>query len=166
MQRASAGGKGRLKLPALRMPKIRALAQVVDLSSRFQQKYLQRQRVQSVILVLVGIWVVWTFLLGDASLPRLVALRQENHKLSKEVEALREEQTGLQAEVSALKREKQSRAVERIARDQHSMIKDDEILVKFYEEGTRPGKSGEGWDPRQDDTAERVLKEKATRKGN
>jgi len=62
-------------------------------------------------------------------------LRRENAQLSDQVRKLREEQLGLQAEVSALKKEKQSRMVERIARDQYSMIKDGEILVKFYEEG-------------------------------
>ena len=140
--RTRARGTRRLKMPHIRIPKIRALSEVARLSAAFQQRYLQRQRVRSVLLILLGAWLVWTFVLGDASVPRLLQLRRENAQLSNQVQKLREEQLGLQAEVSALKKEKQSRMVERIARDQYSMIKDGEILVKFYEEGKkRPAES-------------------------
>jgi cell division protein FtsB len=122
-------------MPHIRIPKIRALSEVARLSSAFQQRYLQRQRVRSVLLILGSAWLVWTFLLGDASVPRLLSLKRENAQLADQVRKLREEQLGLQAEVSALKKEKQTRMVERIARDQYSMIKEGEILVKFYEEG-------------------------------
>ena len=128
------GGR-RLKMPNIRIPKIRALSEVARLSAAFQQRYLQRQRVRSVLLILAGAWFLWTFVLGDASFPRLWSLRHQNAQLADQVQKLREEQVGLQAEVSALKKERQSRLVERIARDQYSMIKDGEVLVKFYEEG-------------------------------
>ena len=129
-------------MPHIRIPKIRALSEVARLSSAFQQRYLQRQRVRSVLLILACAWLVWTYLLGDASVPRLLSLKRENAQLADQVRKLREEQVGLQAEVSALKKERQTRVVERIARDQYSMIKDGEILVRFYEEGKGKGAAG------------------------
>ncbi len=161
------GGSGRrLKLPQWKMPRIRALSEIVRWSGAFQQKYLQRQRVRSVLLILVGMWLVWTFVLGDASVPRLFAVRRENGQLAEEVRRLREEQAGLQAEVSALKSERQDRAVERIARDRHAMIKDGEVLVKFYDEdGGRPGEGPGAGRAAADDPAERVLSENARREG-
>lgn len=140
--RTHARGARRLKMPHIRIPKIRALSEVARFSAAFQQRYLQRQRVRSVLLIFAVAWLVWTFFLGDASFPRLVSLRRENAQLADQVRKLREEQLGLQAEVSALKKERQTRLVERIARDQYSMIKDGEILVKFYEEGKNRGAAG------------------------
>lgn len=169
LRREGSGGR-RLKLPAIRMPRIHALSEIVRLSGAFQQKYLQRQRVRSVVLLFVGMWIVWTFVLGEASVPRYFAIRRDNDRLAAEVKRLREEQVGLQAEVSALKSEREARAVERIARSQHSMIKDGEVLVKFYEEGAgmkSPGSTVKGgeWDPRLEDPAERVLMERSKGKG-
>ncbi len=157
-RRGAGAGLRRIKFPQIKIPKIRALSEVARLSGVFQQRYLQRQRVRSMLMVLAGIWLAWTFVLGPASVPRFLAVRRENASLANEVRVLREQQAELQAEVNALNKGKEARVVERIARDQHAMIRDGEVLVKFYEEG-RGGPEQRANEAAARDPAERILME-------
>jgi cell division protein FtsB len=157
LRRQGERGLRRIKLPQIKIPKIRALSEVARLSAAFQQRYLQRQRVRSVLLIFAGMWVVWTFLLGPASIPRYLAVRRENAELANEVRLLREQQAELQAEVNALASGKGMRVVERVARDQHAMIREGEVLVKFYDEG----RGAQGINAIADDPAERILGERS-----
>jgi cell division protein FtsB len=98
-----------------------------------EQKFLSRQRLRNLLIALAGMWVLWTFGIGDAGLLRLLSVKHQNAKLEKEIEKLTEEEQVVGAEVDALSDSK-SNAIERIAREEHGMIRQGEKLVRFYED--------------------------------
>jgi cell division protein FtsB len=102
-------------------------------SQLVEQRFLSRQRLRHVLIALAGLWVLWTFVIGDAGLFRLWSVKHQNAKLEKQIEELTAQEEVVQAEVQALTDPK-SNAVERIAREEHGMVRPGEKLVKFYED--------------------------------
>jgi cell division protein FtsB len=102
-------------------------------SQLVEQKFLSRQRLRNVLLALAGMWVLWTFVIGDAGLIRLFGVRHQNTKLEREIEELAVQEQVVSEEVDALADPK-SNAVERIAREEHGMVRPGEKLVRFYED--------------------------------
>jgi cell division protein FtsB len=102
-------------------------------SQLVEQKFLSRQRLRNVLIALAGMWVLWTFVIGDAGLVRLWSVRHQNAKLERQIEELAGQEQIVSAEVDALSDPK-SNAVERIAREEHGMVRPGEKLVKFYED--------------------------------
>lgn len=98
-----------------------------------EQTFLIQKKLRTLGLAVVGGWVAWTFLIGDASVPRWLSVKAENSRLEKEVTELEKARGLLDSDVSALKRGERE-VVERIARDEHAMVREGEVLVRFYEE--------------------------------
>jgi cell division protein FtsB len=110
-----------------------AAAELRRVSRLVEQKFVTRQRLRHVALALAGIWVLWTFALGDASLPRLWKVKIQNDALAARIDELRLQATELEDEVRAL--EDPSRdAMEQHAREELGYVRDGEVLVRFYEE--------------------------------
>lgn len=109
-----------------------AFVEVVRQSRLVQQKFLQRQKLRGLAIGLAAVWAAWTFLLGDASLPRIVWVRLQNERLEKRIERLEVENARLAAEVEELEGGGAA-MVERLAREEHAMVRDGEVLVRFYE---------------------------------
>lgn len=110
-----------------------AFAEVVRQSRVVQQKYLPRQRLRSVGIGLAAIWAAWTFVLGDASFTRLLWVRYNNERLERQVKKLELEEATLRSEVDQLHRGGDA-LVDKLAREEHAMVKDGEVLVRFYED--------------------------------
>jgi len=126
----SRGKPGRAK----RSGRIRgAAAELRRVSRLVEQKFVTRQRLRHVALALAGIWILWTFALGDASLPRLWKVKTQNHKLAVRIDELREQSTELESEVRALEDPSQD-ATEIHARDELGYVRDGEVLVRFYDD--------------------------------
>jgi cell division protein FtsB len=98
----------------------------------FEQKLLIRQRLRTIVITLVAAWAVWTFVIGDAGIFRLLHVRHQNAKLAPEIEALKREERKLRVEVRALT-QPDDKTLEHVAREQHALVKDGEVLVRFYE---------------------------------
>jgi cell division protein FtsB len=114
---------------------IRGAAKELRRFSRIvEQKFANRQRLRHLLLALAGLWALWTFVLGGASLPKLWSVRRQNAKLSARIEELARQESELRAEVQALGDPKNEEALERLAREEYGVVRDGEILVKFYEE--------------------------------
>ncbi|NNE42724.1 MAG: hypothetical protein HKN12_00820 [Gemmatimonadetes bacterium] len=97
-----------------------------------EQKIGDRQRLRHILLALAGMWVIWTFALGEASLPKLWAAQRRNAALAEQIEALSGELTQVRAQVIALDDPKNPQALEEAGRLEYGLIKDGEKLVKFY----------------------------------
>ena len=82
-------------------------------------------------LLLGSIVFVPLRILDERGLPRYRRLRDELHEVERHNERLREEVRGLQTQVGALRSDE--RAIERIARDELGMVRDDEIVFQFPE---------------------------------
>ncbi len=104
-------------------------------SRLFEQKFLLRQRLRTVLIALAGVWVLWTFVIGPASLARLWFVDRDCARLESEIADLSAQEAALRAEVEALQDPKNARALEWVARDEHAMVRDGEKLVRFYEVG-------------------------------
>ena len=135
------GPRGRLlkrvadtKLPG---PVRSAFVEVVRQSRIVQQKFLQRQKLRNVGLGLVAIWIAWTFLLGDAGVPRMLWLRWHNARLAQQIEELTAQEALLQSEVKQL-RGGGDALVEKVAREEHALVRDGEVLVRFYDPKHKP----------------------------
>ncbi|MEZ5065862.1 MAG: septum formation initiator family protein [bacterium] len=100
----------------------------------FKQRFLEAKRLRHLVIVIAAGWAIWTFVLGDASVPRLFTLRHRNAKLTTEVEQLDREQQALEKDVRALASGDRA-TVEKIARDEHAMVREGEVLVRFFEPG-------------------------------
>lgn len=118
-----------VELPA---PVKTAFVEVVRQSRLVQEKFLPRQRLKPLLLALAGLWVLWTFVLGDAGIPRLFWVRYQNSRLEHRITQLEVDNARLQSEVKELK-SGGAETVERIAREEHAMVKDGEVLVRFYD---------------------------------
>ncbi len=110
-----------------------AIQSVVRHSRAVQQKYLEAQRLRNVALALAGLWVLWTFLIGDASLPRLWSVDRQNHRLTTEIETMQQHEAELKAEVRSISGRQDPEALERAARVEHAMVRNGEVLVRFYD---------------------------------
>lgn len=128
-------GSASRAIPSLAVPtSLRdAALELRRFSQLVEQRFLSRQRLRHVLLALAGLWVLWTFIIGDAGVIRLWSVRHQNAKLEKQIEELTAQEEVVQAEVRALTDPK-SNAVERIAREEHGMVRPGEKLVKFYED--------------------------------
>jgi cell division protein FtsB len=104
---------------------------LVQHSRHFRQRFLLQRRIRHLVLAVAVAWAAWTFLLGDAGVPRLLSLKHQNGHLEREIGALEAEQARLEAEVKALAKGDRT-AIERVARDEHAMVRDGEVLVRFY----------------------------------
>lgn len=112
---------------------IQGAAQELRRVSRLvEQKIGDRQRLRHILLALGGMWVIWTFALGEASLPKLWAANRRNAALSRQIEALTADLTEVHAEVIALDDPNNPEALEEAGRLEYGLIKDGEKLVKFY----------------------------------
>jgi cell division protein FtsB len=80
-------------------------------------------------LLLVSIVSVPLGILDEQGLPRYRALRSELAEVERTNDRLRRDVDRLQREVHALRTD--TSAIERIARDELGMIRDDEILFQF-----------------------------------
>jgi len=96
-----------------------------------QQRFLVRQRLRPILLALAAAWVLWTFLLGDASLFRLWSVRHENSDLTSEIRQLESRDTRVRDDVRALRSGDEPELIERLAREEHAMVRDGETLVRF-----------------------------------
>jgi cell division protein FtsB len=110
-----------------------AFAEVFRQSRVVQQKYLPRQKLRTIGLGLAAIWAVWTFILSDAAVPRLLWVRYQNERLERQVKKLEVEEAKLRDEVETLHRGGDE-LVDKLAREEHAMVKDGEILVRFYDD--------------------------------
>ena len=130
------GPKGRLLQRVaevdLPQPVKNALGEMARQSRLVQQKLLQRQKLKNVAIGLAAIWVAWMFVLGDAGAPRLLWVKYQNERLGHEIERLAIENAHLQAEVSQLEGGG-NEIVDRLAREDQAMVKDGEVLVRFYD---------------------------------
>jgi cell division protein FtsB len=120
---------GRVDLPT---PVKSAFAEVVRQSRLVQQRFLKRQRLRSIGIGLAVIWALWTFVLGDAGLPRLLWIQWQNERLEREIGRLEVENARLTAEVNQLRRGGEG-IVDKLAREEHAMVRDGEVLVRFYD---------------------------------
>jgi cell division protein FtsB len=116
----------------LPQPVKNAWTEVVRQSRLVQQKLLQRQKLKSVAIGLVAIWLAWTFVLGDAGFPRLLWVKMQNEKLENEIQQLEIQNASLQTQVDQLERGG-NEIVDRLAREEQAMVKDGEVLVRFYD---------------------------------
>ena len=85
-------------------------------------------------IVIAAGWACWTFVLGDAGVPRLLSLRHQNRELERELARLDGQRERLQSEVRSL-RKGDAAVIERIAREEHALVRDGEVLVRFFEAG-------------------------------
>lgn len=99
-----------------------------------QQGFLATQRLRHVLVALAAVWVIWTFLLGEASVPRLFRVKHENAGLTEEIGALEAREAALKKEVRALETGSDPELVQKLAREEHAMVKDGEKLVRFVDE--------------------------------
>jgi len=97
----------------------------------FEQKFLIRQRLRTIVLALAGAWALWTFGIGDAGLLRLLHVRHQNAQLAPQIEELQRQEEELLREVRALEKA-DAETLENVAREQHALVKDGEVLVRFY----------------------------------
>jgi cell division protein FtsB len=107
-------------------------AELLRFSRIFEQKFLSRERLRHIVLAVVAVWVLWTFMIGDAGVPRILWVRHENAKLREKIGELSVVETELKAEVKALRDGKDLKAFEKVAREEHALVKDGEKLVRFY----------------------------------
>jgi len=112
-----------------------AAAQLTRFYGIFEQKFLIRQRLRTILLTLAAIWALWTFGIGDAGVVRLLHVKHQNAELVPEIEKLTEEEATLDREVRALTDPEDQATLEKVAREQHALVKDGEVLVRFYGEG-------------------------------
>lgn len=105
--------------------------EIVRHSKSVQKRFLVTQRMRNVALALAAIWVVWTFVLGDASVVRLWSVKRENARLDAHIEQIEVQQAELQKDVRALRSGSNPQLIEDLARDEHAMIKPGEKLVRF-----------------------------------
>jgi cell division protein FtsB len=103
------------------------------MSRLVEQKFVTRQRLRHVALALAGIWILWTFALGDASLPKLWQVKSQNDKLTVRIDELRLQAAKLEGEVRALE-SPSGDASEWRAREELGYVRDGEVLVRFYGE--------------------------------
>ncbi len=130
--RRRSGGRGNSRVgQAIGAPVRGAAAELGRWGRVFEQRFLLRQRLRTVLLALAAVWIVWTFLVGDASLPRLWAVQRQNASLTATIDDLSEREGSLRAEVVALDGRGAPPELERIAREEHAMVRDGEVLVRF-----------------------------------
>jgi cell division protein FtsB len=110
-----------------------AAAELRRVSRLVEQKFVTRQRLRNVALALAGIWILWTFALGDASLPKLWSVKSQNHKLAARIDELRVQAKQLEDEVRALDDRSDPGAMEKVAREDLGYVRDGEVLVRFYD---------------------------------
>jgi cell division protein FtsB len=109
-----------------------AWIEVVRQSRFVQQKLLQRQKLKNIGIALAAIWVAWTFVLGDSGLPRILWARWQNERLEAEIQQLKVKNAHLRTQVQELERGGDE-IVDRLAREDHALVKDGDVLVRFYE---------------------------------
>lgn len=109
-----------------------AWTEVVRQSRLVQQKLLERQKLKNVAIGLAVIWATWTFLLGDAGVPRLFWVKVQNDRLEREIQRLEIDNAHLRSEVQQLEKGG-NEIVDRLSREEHALVKDGDVLVRFYE---------------------------------
>lgn len=106
--------------------------QFVRYSKSVQKRFLVTQRLRNLVLAIAGVWVAWTFLLGDASLIRLWSVRRANVRTDAQIRQLETREIELKEEVHALSTGNDPATIERLAREEHALVRDGEKLVRFY----------------------------------
>jgi cell division protein FtsB len=109
-----------------------AAAELRRFSKLIEQKFVTRQRLRHLLMALAAIWALWTFALGDASLPKLWATKRQNAKLSAEIDDLTVRERQARADVAALEASDHE-ALEIAAREEFGLVRDGEKIVRFYE---------------------------------
>jgi cell division protein FtsB len=160
------GPKGRLLERVaevdLPQPVKNALGEVARQSRLVQQKLLQRQKLKNIAIGLAAIWAAWTFVLGDAGAPRLLWVKYENERLGREIQRLEIENAHLQAEVQQLEGGG-NEIVDRLAREEQAMVKDGEVLVRFYDPKGKKVPAGAQLATGKDDGSAKAAKAAATK---
>jgi len=110
-----------------------AAAKLRAFAGLFEQRFLDRKRLRHILLAFAAIWALWTFVLGDAGLPRLWSIRRSNTAITHEIEAMKERETELRKRVGALEDPSDLRALEEVAREEHALVREGEVLVRFTE---------------------------------
>lgn len=122
-------GDGRLSRP------VRGVwNELVRQSRSVQQRFLVRQRLRPIVLALAAAWIIWTFLLGDASLFRFWSIRHENEDLAAEIVRLEARDASVREDVRALRAGDRPELIESLARQEHAMVRDGEKLIRFVPE--------------------------------
>ena len=132
-RRGLSRGRGRRR-KGFRLSEWAPAAELMRFSRLFEQKFLNRQRLRNLVFAVVGAWVAWTFLIGDASLTRLWFVRHQNARLQREIDGLSADEAHFQGDVTALANPRNREALELVARDEHALVRDGETLVRFYDE--------------------------------
>ena len=97
----------------------------------------QQRRKAIVLVALLGLaLLIWTYVLGDTGLLRIVALRHET-------ESLRRQKIDLAVRVHDLEQRRQAQArdpllEERVARERFHLVREGEILYRYQEPETAP----------------------------
>lgn len=108
-----------------------AAAKLRAFGGLFEQRFLDRKRLRHILLALAGIWALWTFVLGDAGLPRFWSIHHRNAEISREIQAMKAEEVALRSRVDALEDPSNLRVLEEVARDEHALVREGEVLVRF-----------------------------------
>jgi len=90
-----------------------------------------RRQFKRLCWLLAGIWVVYTFLLGDFSVFRYLVLRGENSSLRAEIVETEGRLDSLRVLTENLRDDRET--IERVARERYHMVRDDEVAYVFVE---------------------------------
>jgi cell division protein FtsB len=111
-----------------------AAAKLRAFGGLFEQRFLDRKRLRHIALALAAIWALWTFLLGDAGLPRFWSIRRTNDDLTQQIQTMTVEERALSKRVVALRDPANLQVLEEVARDEHALVREGEVLVRFTED--------------------------------
>ena len=116
----------------MRNPFRSASGEVRRFAGLFQQQFVARKRLRHLLIAIGAVWMLWTFGIGDGSLTRLWMVKHKNARLEARIAELTAQHAALKEEVEALEDPRNDEALELVARDDHALVKDGEVLVRFY----------------------------------
>jgi len=95
--------------------------------------FVSRQRVNRIIAVVLGLWVLWILLAGDTSLVQLWKLKSENAVIQNEISELEQRMEDLATEEKNLQ---DPEYLEKLAREEYGMIREGETSYRIVETET------------------------------
>jgi cell division protein FtsB len=81
------------------------------------------------LLVVIGAWIAYGVLFGDAGLARILSLKREERRLEAEISRLEQEADDLKQRRERL--ESDPAYVEKVAREEYLLAHDDELVFRF-----------------------------------